>query len=70
MRHRGILSRRQRHWAWAGFVMTASQAPLSAHFVSDASWLFSLVVAGMVGVLLAADESARRPTGTRRGLFD
>jgi hypothetical protein len=50
--------------------MTASQAPLSAHFVSDASWLFSLVVAGMVGVLLAADESARRPTGTRRGLFD
>ncbi|HEY3007560.1 MAG TPA: hypothetical protein VGJ63_05775 [Micromonosporaceae bacterium] len=70
MRSRGFLSRRQRRWGWAGFVATALQAPLSAHFVSDGSWLFSLVVAGMVGVVLAADESARRPTGSRRGLFD
>jgi hypothetical protein len=70
MRSRGFLSRRQRRWAWASFVTTAVQAPLAAHLVNDASWLFSLVVAGMVGAVLAADETTRRPTGTRRGLYD
>jgi hypothetical protein len=70
MGSRGFLSRRQRRWAWAGFLTTASQAPLAAHLVNDASWLFSLVVAGMVGAILTADEATRRPAGTRRGLFD
>jgi hypothetical protein len=37
----GTLTRRQRLWAWVGFLATALQAPLAAHLTQDASWLFS-----------------------------
>jgi hypothetical protein len=56
----GFLSMRQRRWAWLGFLLTALQAPLSAHLVADASWMFSLCVAGMVATVIIADDAQRR----------
>jgi hypothetical protein len=56
----GLLSRRQRVLAWIAFLALAAQAPFSAHLLPDASWLFSLVVAGMVAVLILADDVERR----------
>lgn len=65
----GFLSARQRRWAWFGFLLAAAQAPLAAHLVSDASWLFSLCVAGLVATVIVADDaSRRRPAQSRRGL--
>lgn len=63
----GFLSARQRRWAWFGFVLAALQAPLAARFVDDGSWLFSLVVAGMVATIILADDAQRRrPVAVRR----
>lgn len=62
----GFLSARQRRWAWFGFVLAAAQAPLAARFVDDGSWLFSLVVAGMVATIILADDARRRPATARR----
>jgi hypothetical protein len=56
----GFLSTRQRRWAWLGFLLTSLQAPLSARLVADASWLFSLCVAGMVATVIIADDAQRR----------
>jgi hypothetical protein len=56
----GLLSRRQRLLAWLAFFALAVQAPFSARLLPDASWLFSLVVAGMVAVLILADDVERR----------
>jgi hypothetical protein len=62
----GFLSRRQRRWAWIGFVLAALQAPISARFVPDDSWLFCLCVAGMVATVIIADDSRRRRPATAR----
>lgn len=59
----GFLSVRQRRLAWLGFVLAAVQAPLAARLVSDGSWLFSVVVALMVGTVIIADDAARHTSG-------
>jgi hypothetical protein len=65
MRSAGFLSERQRRLAWVGFMLAAFQAPLAAKLVADASWLFAVVVAGVVAtVILADDAQRRRPTPT------
>jgi hypothetical protein len=63
----GILTRRQRLWAWVGFLTTALQAPLAAHLVQDASWLFSLCVSGMVATVIVVDDRSRRPATDPHG---
>jgi hypothetical protein len=64
----GFLSTRHRRWAWCGFLLAALQAPLAAILVDDASWLFSLCVAGMVATIIVADDARRhRPAAARRG---
>jgi hypothetical protein len=40
---------------------------VSARLLSDESWLFSIVVAGLVAVLIIADDKARRPAMQRSG---
>jgi cell division protein FtsW (lipid II flippase) len=61
----GILTRRQRLWAWIGFLATALMAPLAAHLIEDASWLFSLCVSGLVATVIVVDDRSRRPAGAR-----
>ena len=60
MRPAGFLSVRQRRFAWLGFLVAAFQAPLAAKLVSDASWLFAVVVAMLVATVIIADDGARR----------
>ncbi|MEV6495576.1 hypothetical protein AB0M20_44210 [Actinoplanes sp. NPDC051633] len=60
MRSDGFLSERQRRFAWLGFLLMASQAPLAARLVDDASWLFAVVVAVVVASVILADDAARR----------
>ncbi|MFF5173057.1 hypothetical protein ACFY3U_10520 [Micromonospora sp. NPDC000089] len=56
----GIFTPRQRRLAWLGFLLAALQAPVSAKFTSDDSWLFSLCVALMVATLIIVDDAGRR----------
>jgi hypothetical protein len=60
-----VLSRRQRVISWIALVLLGAQAPVAARFLSDESWLFSVVVAGLVAVLIIADDVARRPAMQR-----
>jgi hypothetical protein len=60
MRSAGFLSERQRRLAWVGFLLAAFQAPLAAKLVSDASWLFAVVVAMVVATVILADDTQRR----------
>ncbi|GLY95951.1 hypothetical protein [Actinoplanes sp. NBRC 103695] len=60
MRSEGFLSPRQRRLAWVGFLVVAFQAPLAARLVDDASWLFAVVVALVVGTVILADDTTRR----------
>jgi hypothetical protein len=60
MRSAGFLSERQRRLAWVGFLLAAFQAPLAAKLVADASWLFAVVVAGVVATVILADDAQRR----------
>ena len=60
MRSAGFLSARQRRLAWVAFLVAAFQAPLAAKLVSDASWLFAVVVALCVATVIIADDVARR----------
>jgi hypothetical protein len=57
----GILTRRQRLWAWFGFLATALMAPLAARALDDASWLFSLCVSALVASVILIDDRSRRP---------
>lgn len=68
----GILTARQRRWAWLGFVLTALHAPISAVLLDDDSWLFSVCVAIMVAIVILADDGARhrRPADTGSGGSD
>jgi hypothetical protein len=59
MRSDGILSERQRRFAWLGFLLAAFQAPLAAKIINDASWLFAVVVALVVAAVIIADDAAR-----------
>jgi len=60
MRSAGFLSVRQRQFAWLAFLVAAIQAPLAAKLVDDASWLFAVVVAGLVAAVIVADDIQRR----------
>lgn len=60
MRPAGYLSERQRRFAWLGFLLVSFQAPLAANLIDDASWLFAVVVAGLVAAVILADDATRR----------
>jgi hypothetical protein len=60
MRELGLLSRRQRVLSWVGLLSLSAQAPVAARLLPDDSWLFSLVVAALVAVLILADDRGRR----------
>jgi hypothetical protein len=60
MRSAGFLSERQRRFAWLGFFLAALQAPMAAKIIDDASWLFAVVVAGLVATVIIADDVQRR----------
>jgi hypothetical protein len=52
----GFLTRGQRRMAWIGFFLLAVNAPFAAWAATDASWLFNIVVAGLVAAVLLIDE--------------
>jgi hypothetical protein len=60
MRSAGFLSEPHRRLAWLGFLLAAFQAPLAAKLINDASWLFAVVVAGVVATVILADDAQRR----------
>lgn len=61
----GFLSPRQRRIAWIGFIIAALHAPVSASLAPDASWLFAVVVAMLVAVVIIADDAERRRPQTQ-----
>lgn len=68
----GVLSPRGRLWAWVGLVVLAAYAPLTASLMPDDSWLLSVTVATMIGVVIIADDNERgkaggRVSGSRKG---
>jgi hypothetical protein len=60
MRSTGFLTDRQRRLAWVAFLVAAVQAPLAAKLIDDASWLFAVVVSGVVATVILADDAYRR----------
>jgi hypothetical protein len=60
MRSARFLSERQRRVAWVAFLVAALQAPFAAKLIDDASWLFAVVVAGLVATVILADDASRR----------
>jgi hypothetical protein len=64
----GILTRRQRRWAWLGFLATATNAPVAARFLTDDSWLLSATVSAMVAFVIIIDDRTRRVGAARRRL--
>ena len=56
----GFLTVRQRRLAWLGFLLLAVQAPVSARLLPDDSWMFSVVVAVLIAVVILADDALRR----------
>ncbi|MGE5826938.1 MAG: hypothetical protein ACM30G_01055 [Micromonosporaceae bacterium] len=61
----GFLSRRGRVWAWLGFLVMAAYAPVTAVLATDDSWLLSVTVAALVGVVIVADDTERRRWAAR-----
>ncbi|WP_344173100.1 hypothetical protein [Pilimelia columellifera] len=55
-----LLKPRQRRLAWAGFVLVSAYAPVQAMVLPDASWLFSICVAGLVAAVIIADDASER----------
>ena len=53
----GFLNRKQRRLTWFGFLALAANTPFAAWAASDASWLFNIVVASLVAVVLLVDEA-------------
>jgi hypothetical protein len=62
----GFLGRRGRLWAWLGFMVMAAYAPVMALVAPDDSWLLSVTVAALVGVVIVADDTERRRFATAR----
>jgi hypothetical protein len=62
----GILTRRQRRWAWLGFLATATNAPVAARLLDDASWLFCACVSALVAAVIVIDDQTRRMAAARR----
>lgn len=65
----GFLSKAQRRLLWTSFVLLIGNGILAARLLEDATWLFSLVVAGLVAVVLIQDdaESVREQRGANIG---
>ena len=59
MRPTGFLTAVQRRCAWLAFLLLAIQTPIAATALTDDSWTMSLAVAGLVAVVILADEAAR-----------
>lgn len=59
MRPMGFLTAVQRRCAWVAFILLAIQTPIAAKALTDESWTMSLAVAGLVAVVILADEAAR-----------
>jgi hypothetical protein len=55
----GIFGRRQRRWAWLGFILLALHAPVAALLLPDDSWLFSITVASLVAFVIIVDDVER-----------
>jgi hypothetical protein len=51
-------------WSWIALILLGAEAPFAARLVPDESWLFSIVVAALVAVVLIADDQRRRATGS------
>jgi hypothetical protein len=56
----GILGRRLRVLAWAGFGALAAHAPLVAWAKPGDTWLLSVVVAAIVAFVIVIDDVYRR----------
>jgi hypothetical protein len=56
----GILTKRQRVWAWIGFLLMAVNGPVVAMAISDDSWLLSVTVAAIVAFVIIIDDTQRR----------
>jgi hypothetical protein len=56
----GFLTVRQRRLAWLGFLLLGVQAPVAAIVIPDDSWMLGVVVALIVGIVILADDAARR----------
>ena len=41
-------------------MLAAIQAPMAAHLIDDASWLFAVVVSLLVATVIIADDATRR----------
>jgi hypothetical protein len=72
----GVLGRRQRRWAWIGFVAMASYAPLVAYALNAPlveygmpadTWMLSITVAGLIAFVLIVDDIERRKAPTEGG---
>jgi len=59
MRPMGFLTTVQRRIAWVAFLLLAIQTPIAAKALTDDSWTMSLAVAGLVAVVILADETYR-----------
>ena len=55
----GIFGRRQRRWAWTGFILLALNAPVVARLLPDDSWLLSVTVASLVAFVIIVDDIER-----------
>ncbi|WP_020522371.1 hypothetical protein [Catelliglobosispora koreensis] len=53
----GFLSKAQRRLLWTSFVLLIGNGIAAARLLEDATWLFSLVVAGLVAVVLIQDDA-------------
>ena len=62
----GIFGRRQRRWAWMGFILLALHAPFAALLLPDDSWLFSITVASLVAFVIIVDDVERGKVARNR----
>jgi len=58
----GFLSRGQRRLLWVSLLLLIGNVSLTAWLLDDASWLFNLVVTGIVGTVLIIDDSESAST--------
>ena len=61
----GIFGRRQRRWAWVGFILLALHAPVAALLLPDDSWLLSITVASLVAFVIIVDDVERGKVAAR-----
>ena|SRR5436190_23624859 len=71
----GFLRRAQRRWAWVVFMALAGYAPVvayalrvpfSTYTIPSDTWVLSVTVAALVGVVIVVDDAIRRRIVGRR----